>query len=342
MQLFLDAQHLELLTQKVFLHPVYRHVLLHYARHQQIHSFTLFCQNGIPEEVQKSIRQDPWLQDLTIHFTTADATSRPRPILDVPCGDKIFSVRTPSDLPKLRNEIAEQIRIKALTPVAKHINKRISLPISALIARTPITPNQITIFAMLFSLAGAFCFFSPTTYFLAFACFQINSLLDGTDGEVARMNFRFTDFGKKLDVYCDYITSVLLIVGEFLGLSLFTKNAAVIWGSVLGVSSLLLIAALWIIAIKKNLTPDNFDDIEGHCHRRLHHPQTMLEYFLSVFQFISHRDFYILLVFILSLFELYYVIHFFLVLVSVSWLLLTVFSLKICVELKQAHFPSGI
>ncbi len=222
-----------------------------------------------------------------------------------------------------------------MTPVAKHINKRLSIPLSKLIARTNISPNQITVFAMLWSLIGTLCFFMPSYYFLAFACFQINSILDGTDGEVARMNLRFSDFGKKFDVYCDYLTSILLVFGEFIGYYLLNPTPKTLVGSIVGIINLLLIGLAWLIAIRLRLTPDNFNDVEVICHRRLQQPKTALEKVLSVFLSISHRDFYILAVFILSLFGRFSLIHYFLVLVCISWLLLTLYSLKVCGELKK-------
>ena len=59
-----------------------------------------------------------------------------------------------------------------------------------------------------------------------------------TDGEVARMNLRFSTFGKKLDVYCDYLTSILLVFGEFVGYSLLNPTPKVLAGSLFGIISL--------------------------------------------------------------------------------------------------------
>jgi phosphatidylglycerophosphate synthase len=198
-----------------------------------------------------------------------------------------------------------------------------------------VSPNQITVFAFLFSVAGALCFFSPKSFFLAYAFFQINSILDGTDGEVARMNFTFSALGKKLDVYCDYATSALLMIGEFAGYAALDSRSGVVAGSACGIVILIAIVLLWLVAARKCMTPENFDDVEAVCHTRLKRPSTVSERLLSVFLFVSRRDFYILTAFLLSLAGWFAAAHFFLVLVCASWFGLSAFTLRVCAGLKR-------
>lgn len=341
MNLFVDANDVALLSERVFFHPYYRHVLLFYARQRSVKSFTLVFKDGVCEKIKYEILNDAWLRGIEVAFRTAADGTRGSSILNAPYGDGLFfRLRRKPDFKEFRKKIAGQIRSSALTPVAKHVNKRLSLPLSSLLARTNLSPNRITVFAFLFSIAGAICFFSPRFFPFGFACFQINSILDGTDGEVARMNFRCSAFGKKLDVYCDYLTSVLLTVGAFTGYAVLNPERGIVAGAVLGMFFLSVIGGVWIFAVKKGDTPENFDDVEAICHARLKRPQTRAESVLSGFLFISHRDFYILTAFLLSLAGWFAAIHVFLLIVCASWLALSLHTLTVCVELRGTRAGS--
>jgi phosphatidylglycerophosphate synthase len=84
----------------------------------------------------------------------------------------------------------------------------------------PITPNAWTI--LIFPLLiVAFLFFLRGDYFgfvIGCAVFQLFSILDGCDGEIARAKNLVSEFGSKLDTFCDTIGNLLLVIGVGLGL----------------------------------------------------------------------------------------------------------------------------
>lgn len=89
--------------------------------------------------------------------------------------------------------------------LATHINRRVSLFVSRYMARTAVTPNQMTVLTGLLGLAGAPFFLSPHAHWQAIGgiLFLLHSVLDGCDGELARLKFQESRFGGVLDFWSD-------------------------------------------------------------------------------------------------------------------------------------------
>ncbi len=98
--------------------------------------------------------------------------------------------------------------------IAKYINRPISIRISKHLVDTPITPNQTTIFAFIVGALGIVFVFHGGYWatVLGGLLLQLNSVLDGIDGELARMRLQTSEFGAYLDSICDEILNALLFV----------------------------------------------------------------------------------------------------------------------------------
>ena len=86
-----------------------------------------------------------------------------------------------------------------------------SVPFSRVLAQLPITPNQVTYFTLLVALVGAY-YFGQGGYWemiLGAVLTQVSSILDGNDGELARLKIQDSDFGTWLDTLCDYVSYFL-------------------------------------------------------------------------------------------------------------------------------------
>jgi hypothetical protein len=95
-----------------------------------------------------------------------------------------------------------------------------SRSITRFLVRFPITPNGWTlsifpllVVAFLFLLRGDYAGFVIAT-----AIFQIYSILDGCDGEIARAKNLASERGRRLDTFCDLVGSLLLVIGLGFGL----------------------------------------------------------------------------------------------------------------------------
>jgi hypothetical protein len=90
--------------------------------------------------------------------------------------------------------------------VARYLNKPISFRLTRhIFCKLPFTPNQITLGAGLLGLAGA-ALISRGSYVavvLGFLLAHIQSILDGCDGELARVRFQRSAIGEWLDTFVD-------------------------------------------------------------------------------------------------------------------------------------------
>jgi hypothetical protein len=100
-----------------------------------------------------------------------------------------------------------------------------------LIYSTDITPNQISIFSMLFGiLTGVMFGFGSHQFFIfgAIALF-ISNVLDCADGQLARLKKNGTGIGRIIDGFIDYITGLSIYVGIGIGLSIATGDYLYVW-----------------------------------------------------------------------------------------------------------------
>lgn len=132
--------------------------------------------------------------------------------------------------------LCEQIRLGASGIVARHLNKRISLPISRVLARLRVHPHVITAFNMCVGLAAGIGTGGMTYWGLLIGAllFQMASVLDGCDGEVAKLTFRTSKFGQYIDTVSDNLALVSFITGLIIHqYRVVGIESAVVWAAIL-------------------------------------------------------------------------------------------------------------
>ena len=109
--------------------------------------------------------------------------------------------------------------VKSTDGVFARMNRRVSIPISRQLIKTRITPNMVSLFTLALSLvAGAFFAFGGYWNCLIGAILGVwGSILDGCDGEVARLKLQSSDFGCWLDTICDYLYYFVTFAGVIIG-----------------------------------------------------------------------------------------------------------------------------
>ena len=96
--------------------------------------------------------------------------------------------------------------------VSRHLNRRLSRPIARLLARTPATPNQVTVVSLCVAWGSlaAFALGNPVAGGLLA---QAGSVIDGVDGDLARFAGRGTKFGSFFDAVVDRYSDALVLLG---------------------------------------------------------------------------------------------------------------------------------
>jgi phosphatidylglycerophosphate synthase len=104
--------------------------------------------------------------------------------------------------------------------VARHLNKPVSFFITRhLLCHMPVTPNQVSIGAALFGLCGAALIATGSYPIMLWGFFlaHVQSILDGCDGELARVRLRQTAFGEWLDSLVDDGLNIALFIALGIG-----------------------------------------------------------------------------------------------------------------------------
>lgn len=166
---------------------------------------------------------------VTVTWLPTDA--RPRPGQPVVRGDTIAGVQVTDEAARRR---AERAVLRALPKSYQGatdalLNWRLSLPLTARLARTALTPNHVTLLATALGVVAWALLLAGSRPGLALAgvLLQVHSVLDSCDGELARLRFQFSRLGEWLDNVTDELVddgfavcAGLAAGGPWLGLGL--------------------------------------------------------------------------------------------------------------------------
>ena len=100
-------------------------------------------------------------------------------------------------------------------PISRYLNRPISTMISKYLLKKDITPNQISFFSFLLSVVGALFFFlgGYLNLLVGGILAQTSSIIDGCDGEIARLKFQTSEFGGWYDAVLDRYADAFLLFG---------------------------------------------------------------------------------------------------------------------------------
>lgn len=127
-----------------------------------------------------------------------------------------IDIDDPESFNRAENKLLSNLKGKSNDgPVSRYLNRPLSVKISRRLAKLKITPNQISLFSFLCSMlaAGLFAFSSYSTLLLGGLLAQFASVVDGCDGEIARLKFQKSEFGGWLDAVLDRYADAFLLFG---------------------------------------------------------------------------------------------------------------------------------
>lgn len=124
------------------------------------------------------------------------------------------------DTPDAVEECKGWLRYKLAKPqqdgfISRYLNRPVSTRLSLLLSHTPIMPNHITLFCFFLGLisAGLFILSHGWVHIVAGLLVQFVSIIDGVDGEIARLKHLRSFYGAWLDTILDRYVDVALSVG---------------------------------------------------------------------------------------------------------------------------------
>ncbi len=131
-------------------------------------------------------------------------------------GMKWLDVDTPDALREAELRLMRDQGAKSRDgPVARHLNRPISRWMSRTLVRTAVTPNQISLLSWLLSCiaAGLMAVSGYPALAAGGVLAQLASIIDGCDGEIARLKHSQSEFGGWFDAVLDRYADAFLLFG---------------------------------------------------------------------------------------------------------------------------------
>lgn len=116
---------------------------------------------------------------------------------------------------KAESKLLDTLKKTSDGPISRYLNRPISSRITRHLLRTDITPNYVSFFSFILATLGAFFFFLGGYVNLVIGAIlaQVSSVIDGCDGEIARLKFQVTEFGGWFDAVLDRYADAFLLFG---------------------------------------------------------------------------------------------------------------------------------
>ena len=130
-------------------------------------------------------------------------------------------LRAPNDIPAAERDFLRRMGKPQDGVVSRFINRPLTRPITRLALRFPVTPTNWTLGIFVLPLLAAVFLWrgSYGSIVIGTAIYQLYSMLDGCDGEIARAKFLESKRGGRVDDFCDICGALLFVVALGLGLS---------------------------------------------------------------------------------------------------------------------------
>ena len=138
---------------------------------------------------------------------------------------------TGDNWPAAEQRLLQSLRKSTDGFMARMFARPLSMFLSKRLARTGITPNAMTVVSLLIGLAAAAFFLSSVWWMQALGglLFVAHSVVDGCDGELARLKFTESRLGGLLDFWSDNLVHVAVFACMGVGWSWSVGDAWPLW-----------------------------------------------------------------------------------------------------------------
>ncbi len=188
------------------------------------------------------------------------------------------------------------------------LTRNLSYPLTHLIYRLPITPNQVTALSMLAGLAGAWCFALGGWHnqiaggFWLVACYT----LDNCDGEIARLKALSSEWGAQFDDFVDWLVDSAFFAA--LGYGTWQTTGETLWawlGAAAALGATIDYAVDLILHARAKASPTGQSREDQASGERK--PEDVADWLIYIFHKLSRADF-CLIVLALAAFDVLWVL----------------------------------
>ena len=126
-----------------------------------------------------------------------------------------FDVDDENSLQKAQQGLLRLLKKDTDGPVSRYLNRPISLRLTRYLVTKDLSPNQISFISFMAAIVAGLCFALKGHVALIFGALlaQFSSVIDGCDGEVARLKFQMTEFGGWFDAVLDRYADACILFG---------------------------------------------------------------------------------------------------------------------------------
>ena len=154
-----------------------------------------------------------------------------------------------------KRKLFDQVSKSTTGFIARLLNVRISVPISKVLIDTGISPNLVTLFMVLLpGLAATYIVTTPEYRYFVIAglVWQLASILDGCDGEIARVKLAETRLGAWFDTVTDNLAYLSGAIGLLIAMCrLYPESNLPLYAGISGIGAITFtLALMYFYAIK--------------------------------------------------------------------------------------------
>jgi phosphatidylglycerophosphate synthase len=162
----------------------------------------------------------------------------PKGVLDRPEGGAPICIGSRADLAAAERRLVRSLGKSTDGFMERNIERPVSRLLSRRLAKTEVTPNQMTLISAAVGLAAAPFFLSDSALWQTAGAliFLAHSILDGCDGELARLKFQESRWGGVLDYWGDNVVHAAIFACMALG---WSRAVGAEWPLALGAAAVL-------------------------------------------------------------------------------------------------------
>jgi len=200
---------------------------------------------------------------LVAALTGGDATARAAVVahaVAVPPGDGLYvPITTGASVRAAEARLLARTSKASDTFIARNFDRHISHWLTRRLMHTGVTPNQVTIVSTLVGLAGVGLLLLGTYWPQAIGAglVLLATIIDGVDGELARLKFLESALGRRLDFWLDNVVNATALFATGAGYGFATGSSVYVWASVFNLLAAAITAVpVYFLFFRPGAAPD--------------------------------------------------------------------------------------